>query len=59
MEKYALNDINYNFKPFEIFTPDPDYKVDKDALEKSIQKSRDIRNQVKKIRKAKQETVQK
>ena len=35
MEKYALNDITYNFKPFEIFTPDPDYKVNEKELEKS------------------------
>lgn len=53
MEKYALNDIRYNFKPFEIFTPDSDYEVDKEELEKSIQKSKVIRDRIKEKRRNK------
>ena len=36
MESYVLNDVEYDFKPLEIFVPD--YKVDEKALEKSIEK---------------------
>lgn len=54
MEKYALNDVNYNFKPFEIFTQDPDYEVDEEELEKSIQKSKAIRDRVRESRRNKQ-----
>ena len=42
MKKYALNDIAYNFKPLEIFQPDPDYKVDEKELQESIKKSREL-----------------
>ena len=52
MEKYALNDVNYNFKPFEIFIQDPDYEVDKEELEKSIQKSKAIRDIVRESRRS-------
>lgn len=59
MEKYALNDVTYNFKPFEIFTQDSDYKVNKDELEKSIQKSKAIRDKVRESRRNKQVHIQK
>ena len=42
MKKYALNDIAYNFKPLEIFQPDPDYKVDEKELQESIKKKQGI-----------------
>lgn len=42
MEKYALNDIAYNFKPLEIFKPDPNYTVDEKELQESIQKSKEL-----------------
>ena len=42
MKKYALNDIAYNFKPLEIFQPDPDYKFDEKELQESIKKSREL-----------------
>ena len=38
MESYVLNDVEYDFKPLEIFVPNPDYKVDEKELEKSIEK---------------------
>lgn len=28
MGSYVLNEVEYNFKPLEIFVPDPNYKVD-------------------------------
>ncbi|MDE7284792.1 MAG: hypothetical protein K2N85_14595 [Lachnospiraceae bacterium] len=59
MEKYALNDVTYNFKPFEIFTQDSDYNVNKDELEKSIQKSKAIRDKVRESRRNKQVYIQK
>lgn len=37
---YVLNDVEYDFRPLEIFVPDPDYKVDELELEKSIEKIR-------------------
>ena len=42
MESYVLNDVEYDFKPLEIFVPDPDYKVDEEELEKSIEKNKAI-----------------
>ncbi len=42
MESYILNDVEYDFKPLEIFVPDPEYKVDKKDLEQSIEKNRAI-----------------
>lgn len=42
MESYVLNDVEYDFKPLEIFVPDPDYKVDEKELEKSIEKNKAI-----------------
>lgn len=59
MEKYALNDVNYNFKPFEIFTQDSNYEVDEEELEKSIQKSKAIRDRVRESRRHKQVYIQK
>lgn len=38
MESYVLNDMEYDFKPLEIFVPDPNYEVDEKELEKSIEK---------------------
>ena len=40
MESYVLNDVEYDFKPLEIFVPDPDYKVDEKELKNSIEKIR-------------------
>lgn len=42
MESYVLNDWEYDFKPLEIFVPDPNYKVDEWELEKSIKKNKAI-----------------
>ena len=42
MESYVLNDMEYDFKPLEIFVPDPNYKVDEKELEKSIEKNKAI-----------------
>lgn len=42
MESYILNDIKYDFKPIEIFVPDPNYRADKKELEKSIEKNKAI-----------------
>ncbi len=42
MERYVLNDVEYDFKPLEIFVPDPNYKVDEKELEKSIEKNKAI-----------------
>lgn len=36
MESYVLDDVEYDFKPLEIFVPDPDYKVDEKELKKSM-----------------------
>lgn len=59
MEKYALNDVQYNFKPFEIFTQGSDYEVDEEELEKSIQKSKAIRDRVRDSRRNRQMYTQK
>ena len=37
-----MNDVEYDFKPLKIVTPDPDYKVDEVELQKSIQKSKEM-----------------
>lgn len=42
MESYILNDIEYDFKPLEIFVPDPNYKVDEKELKKSLEKNKVI-----------------
>ena len=42
MESYVLNDVEYDFKPLEIFVPDPNYKVDEKELKKSIEKNKAI-----------------
>jgi hypothetical protein len=42
MESCVLNDVEYDFKPLEIFVTDPDYKVDEKELEKSIEKNKAI-----------------
>ena len=42
MESYVLNDMEYDFKPLEIFVPDPNYEVDEKELEKSIEKNKTI-----------------
>ena len=42
MGQTSLNDLVYSFEPLKIVTPDPDYKVDKAELQKSIQKSKDM-----------------
>lgn len=42
MESYVLNDEEYDFRPLEIFVPDPNYKVDEKELEKSIEKNKAI-----------------
>ena len=51
MESYVLNDVEYDFKPLEIFVPDPDYKVDEKELEKSIEKNKAIISKARKMRK--------
>lgn len=42
MESYVLNDVEYDFKPLEIFVTDPDYKVDEKELKRSIEKNKAI-----------------
>ena len=37
MESCVLNDVEYDFKPLEIFVTDPDYKVDEKELKRSIE----------------------
>lgn len=51
MESYVLNDIEYDFKPLEIFVPNPNYKVDEKELEKSIEKNKAIISKARKMRK--------
>ena len=36
MESYVLNDMEYDFKPLEIFVPDPNYKVDEKEKNRAI-----------------------
>lgn len=38
----VLNDTKYSFRPLEVFVPSKDYKVDEEALQKSIKKSKEI-----------------
>ncbi len=42
MESCVLNDVEYDFKPLEIFVTDPDYKVDEKELKRSIEKNKAI-----------------
>ena len=42
MGKTSLNDLVYSFEPLKIVMPDPDYKVDEEELQKSIQKSKEM-----------------
>lgn len=51
MESYVLNDAEYDFKPLEIFTPDPNYQVDEKELEKSIEKNKAIITRARESRK--------
>ncbi|MCM1049763.1 MAG: hypothetical protein NC433_15205 [Clostridiales bacterium] len=51
MESYVLNDVEYNFKPLEIFVPDPNYKVDEKELAKSIEKNKAIIERARESRK--------
>lgn len=51
MESYVLNDVEYDFKPLEIFVPNPDYKVDEKELEKSIEKNKAIISRVRESQK--------
>ena len=51
MESYVLNDVEYDFKPLEIFVPDPNYEVDEKELEKSIEKNKTIITRARESRK--------
>lgn len=51
MEHYVLNDVEYDFKPLEIFVPDPDYKADEKELKKSIEKNKAIIARIRESRK--------
>lgn len=42
MSKTALNDFEYNFEPLKEIQLDPNYKVDKQELEISIKKNKEI-----------------
>ena len=42
MRNTALNDMKYNFEPLIQFQPKSDYKVDKQELKKSINKSKEL-----------------
>ncbi len=50
MSKTSLNDLVYSFEPLEVFSPDPDYKVDEIELQKSIKKSRDMMEVIRKYK---------
>lgn len=50
MESYILNDIKYDFKPIEIFEPDPNYREDKEKLQESIEKNKAIIERVRERR---------
>ena len=50
MSKTSLNDLVYSFEPLEVFSPDPDYKVDEIELQKSITKSRDMMEVIRKYK---------
>lgn len=56
MESYVLNDMEYDFKPLEIFVPDPNYKVDAKELEKSIEKNKAIIARARESRKKSMQT---
>ena len=42
MSSSVLNDTKYDFEPLKLFVPSPDYKVDEEALQKSIEKNKAI-----------------
>ncbi len=42
MKKTALNDVTYNFEPLELCVSDREYKVDEEALRRSMEKSREL-----------------
>lgn len=46
----AINDFVYSFELLEIFSPDPDYKVDEIELRKSINKSREMMEVIRKFK---------
>ena len=50
MSKTSLNDLVYSFEPLEVFYPDPDYKVDEIELQKSIDKSKEMMEVIKKYK---------
>jgi len=50
MSKTSLNDLVYSFEPLKIFSPNPDYKVDEIALQKSIKKSKEMMEVIKKYK---------
>ena len=42
MSSSVLNDKKYDFEPLKLFVPSPNYKVDEEALRKSIEKNKAI-----------------
>ena len=50
MSRTSLNDLVYSFEPLEIFSPDPDYKVDEIELQKSIDKSKEMLEVIKRYK---------
>lgn len=50
MSKTSLNDLVYGFEPLKVFTPDPNYKVDEIELQKSIDKSREMMEVIRKYK---------
>jgi len=50
MSKTSLNDLVYSFEPLKVFSPDPNYKVDEIELQKSIDKSREMMEVIKKYK---------
>lgn len=42
MTNTSMNDMSYSFEPLVLFKPDPNYKIDKEELQKSIEKNREI-----------------
>lgn len=51
MKNTALNDMKYNFDPLELFKRNPNYKVNEQELQKSIDKSKELIARIEKKKK--------
>ncbi|MCM1236583.1 MAG: hypothetical protein NC489_41420 [Ruminococcus flavefaciens] len=50
MSKTSLNDLVYSFESLEVFSPNFDYRVDEIELQKSIDKSREMMEVIRKYK---------